>query len=175
MIHNSICEWFRFVLSSIILPLQIRHILHHSEILPHRSEFVSLDLNYLTRFASILSSRLHWNIESLLSNSFCSKYLLQPYFRSLHHTRFLIFHSSVFRCIFRDTANGPFSLNRFQFQVLSCDKQYTFYSSILPYTRIADLTLLDHFCVEYTPPICFPSCHPSILVALKYIITDMQF
>ena len=62
-----------------------------------------------------------------------SKYPLQPYFRSLHHIRFPNYLSSVFRWIFRDTTNGPFSLNRFQFQVLSCDKQCTCYSSILPY------------------------------------------
>ena len=60
------------------------HILHHSETLPHRLEFISLDLNYLTRFVSIPSSHLHWNIESLLSISLCSKCLLQPYFRSLY-------------------------------------------------------------------------------------------
>ena len=94
---------------------------------------------------------------------------------SLHHIRFPNFLASAFRWIFRDTANGPFSLNRFQFQALSCYKQCTSYSSILPYTRIADLNLLDHFCIEYTPPICFPSYPPSILVALIYIITDMQF
>ena len=94
---------------------------------------------------------------------------------SLHHIRFPNLLSSAFRWVFRDTANGPFSLNRFQFLALSCDKQYTCYSSILPYIWIADWNLLDHVCVEYTPPICFPSCPPSILVALRYIITDMQF
>ena len=134
--------------------------------------FIGSKLSDPIRFNSVITPPLKHRISSI------NFLLLQipsaiMFPLSLHHIRFLNFYSSAFRCIFRDTANGMFSLNRFQFQVLSCDKQCTCYSSILSYTRIAGLTLLNHVCVEYTPPICFPSCPPSILVALRYIITDM--
>ena len=139
MIHNSICGMIS------IHPLQ-----HHSSFTNQAQSssqrnpptqigirFIGSKLSDPFRFNSVITPPLKHRITSinfpLLQIPSATIFPL-----SLHHTRFPNYLSSAFRCIFRDMANRPFSLNRFQFQALSCDKQCTFYSSILPYTRIAD-------------------------------------